>query len=157
MGRRQLGLRLRRRATTALAVFASAAVVACGGEDEEKNTENPSTVVNQVFNASPMAGTPGRSGLPTDADTATVSIREGKLDPDNIEGTVGMPYVLIVNGDGQPHTIEIDGLVDSQNVNAQGQTQVSFTIETAGTMTIRLDGKEAGTFEAQTAGGATDP
>ncbi len=141
-----------------LAFVACLTVVACG-EDEDKNTENPSTVVNRVFDASPAAGTPGRGGLPTDADTATVAIKDGRLDPDNIEGNVGMAFILIVNGDGQPHTLEIEGLVDSENVNAQGQTQIDFTIpeEGAGTKTIRLDGKEAGTFEAMTAGGSTDP
>ena len=157
--KRNLVLGSWRYASTVLAFGACLAVVACGGEDDEKNTENPSTAVNAVFNASPAAGTPGRGGLPTDADTATVTIRDGKLDPDNIEGNVGMPFVLTVNGDGQPHTLEIDGLVTSTNVNAQGQTQIGFTVaeESAGTKTIRLDGKDAGTFEAMTAGGSTDP
>src|SRR5215211_6322564 len=112
---RQVGLRLWRHATTALAVVVCTAVVACGNKDEDKSTENPSTAVNAVFDASPAAGTPGRGGLPTDADTATVSIKDGKLDPEYIEGDVGMAFVLTINGDGQPHTIEIDGLVDSQN------------------------------------------
>lgn len=159
MATRKLGLRPWRYATTVVAIGTCLAVVACGDEDETKNTENPSTAVNAVFNASPAAGTPGRGGLPSDADTATVSIKDGKLDPDTIEGNVGMAFILTVNGDGQPHTLEIDGLVDSTNVNAQGETEIAFTIaeESVGTKTIRLDGKDAGTFEAMTAGGSTDP
>lgn len=159
MVKRRVGLGPWRHATAVLAIGTCLAVVACGDEDETLNTENPSTAVNTVFDASPAAGTPGRGGLPTDADTATVTIRDGKLDPETIGGSAGMAFVLTVNGDGQPHTLEIDGLVTSTNVNAQGETTISFTIENSsvGLKTIRLDGNDAGTFEAETAGGSTDP
>ena len=46
MVKRRLSVGSWRHAASALALGACLAVVACGDEDDDKNTENPSTAVN---------------------------------------------------------------------------------------------------------------
>jgi hypothetical protein len=61
---------------------------------------------------------------------------------------------MIINGDGTEHTLEIEGLVDSQTIAAEGQTQVQFTVaEQTGEFPILIDGEEAGLFASQSASG----
>ena len=161
-GRGWLGGRFR---GTALALLASLALAACGGEDEggtgaedNNDTRPEATEAQPIYNASPAYGTPGRSGLAQDATTETVRIENGELDPELLEGQSGFPYILTVEGDGQPHTLTITDLVAEQQIAPQGQTQIQLNIpeNTSGELDILLDGKRAGTFRIEGAGGAPD-
>lgn len=88
-----------------------------------------------------------------------MTIKDGKLDPDRVEGQVGLPFVLTVTGDAQPHTLVIEGLVTGQKIMANAQSLVQFTVAegSEGNKDILLDGKKAGTFAAQSASGGTTP
>ena len=151
---------------TALTVLASLALVACGGDDgeggtgaEDNNDTRPeATEVQPIYNASPAYGTPARSGLAQDAVTETVRIENGEIDPDMLEGQAGLPYLLTVEGDGQPHTLVITDLVAEQQIAPTGQTQVQLNVpeNISGDRDILLDGEQAGTFRIQGAGGVPD-
>ena len=63
----------------------------------------------------------------------------------------------MVEGDGAEHTLEIEELVAPTTIAAEGQTTIDFTvIGDSGELDILLDGKAVGTFERQSASGATD-
>ena len=153
-----------RRRGLALVVLLSLTLAACGGEEEADDGENEfdaggePTAVRSILDASPEAlASPSTVDLPQDAGTATVAIRDGALEPDTIEGQIGQPFILTVEGDGAEHTLAIEGLVDEEPIAAEGETLVQFTVEgEAGDKAILLDGEEAGTFRAQAAGGLTD-
>lgn len=138
-----------------MALAAVVALAGCGDDDENGDTRPEATSANTIYDASPAAGVPGRGGLPQDAETAEVTIKDGKFDPDNLEGQVGLAYVLTVTGDGTPHRLVIEGLVAGQDIAATGDTLVQFTVAEGGegTKAITLDGNEAGTFRVQGAGG----
>ena len=144
----------------ALALLVGVALVACGDEDEDDVGENldarpEATEMGAIFAASPAAGTPARGGLAQDLETARVTISEGKLDPDRVEAQVGLPFVLTVEGDGQPHTLVIQDLVAETQIAAQGATEVQMNVPegSEGQKDILLDGEEAGTLVVQGPGG----
>lgn len=147
----------------AFALLVTATLASCGRRDEEGggdtelDARNEATEVGAIFNASPEAlASPSRVDLPQDADTAEATIKDGKLDPDTIEGQSGLPFILTVTGDGQDHTLAIQGLVAETPIKAQGDTQVPFTVSgEPGDKEILLDGKEAGTFRVQAPSGGT--
>jgi hypothetical protein len=109
---------------------------ACG------DTPDQGTVVQPTTEASP------NSGETTDTThEITVTIVDGKLDPAEIGDSVGTAVVLNVTGDGEEHTLAIEGLVDGETIAADGQTEVDFTVEgEPGSLDITLDGESAGTF-----------
>lgn len=78
-------------------------------------------MVKSLYDASPAVGVPGRGGLPQDANTGSVTIKNGKIDPGTIDAQVGLPYILTVTGDGQEHTIEIQDLVTAQKSEGPGR------------------------------------
>ena len=148
----------------AFALLITVALAACGRRDEEGggdtelDARNEATQVNTIFNASPEAlASPARVDLPQDAETVTVAIKDGGIDPDTIEGHVGLPFILTVQGDGAAHMLEIRDLVAATPINPQGETLVQFTVpEGAGEQDILLDGQKVGTFQAQAAGGISE-
>ncbi len=149
-----------------MVVLTSLALAACGGDDEEggtgaednNDTRPRATEAQPIYNASPAYGSPARSGLAQDAETETVRIENGEIDPDLLEGQTGLPYILTVEGDGQPHTFAVTDLVAEQQIAPQGQTQVQLNIpeNISGDRDILLDGEQVGTFRIQGAGGAPD-
>ena len=101
---------------------------------------------------SPVAGE-----FPEETSRATANIVDGKLDPSQFGGQIGTAFELAVTGDGAEHTLAIQELVDGETIAPEGETVVAFTITgEPGTLEITLDGEQAGTFERQTASGATD-
>ena len=146
----------------ALMALVGFAFVACGDdEDEDDNeldTRAESTAAMTMFDASPAAGTPGRGGLPQDATTETVTIANGELDPELIEGQVGEAFVLTVQSDAA-HAFAIDGIVTEQQIAANQDNLIQFTVpeQDVGDKDILIDGEQAGTFRVQEAGGVTDP
>jgi hypothetical protein len=144
---------------TGFAVLAVCLVLAACGDDDDDNEPSSGTgrnegspVTTNLGDASPVASP---RSLPQDAESATVTIEGGKLDPDRVTGQTGLPFILIVNGDGAQHTLAIEDLVSGATINAEGATEVTFTVsdDTTGELTITLDGEEAGTFVAQGPGG----
>jgi hypothetical protein len=104
----------------------------------------------------PVPGSPGAGEIPDQTFRATATIANGKLSPDHFEGQIGTAFELAVTGDGKEHTLAIDELVDGKKIAPSGVTNVTFTIEgEPGTLDITLDGNSVGTFERQSAGGAT--
>lgn len=147
----------------ALVLVTGAALVACGGEDEpdsagSEDTRPEATETGAIRNASPAVGSPARGGLTQDLETSRVTIVDGKLDPDRVEAQVGIPFVLAVEGDGQPHTFVIQDLVAETQIAAQGATEVQLNVPegSEGDKEILLDGEEAGTLSVQGAGGVPD-
>jgi hypothetical protein len=99
-------------------------------------------------------GTPPMENRVIEAEGTIVSLQDGQLEPNRLEGTPGESFVLIINGDGTEHTIEIEGLVQEERIAAEGQTRVEFTVaEEPGEYPILIDGEEAGIFASQSAGG----
>jgi hypothetical protein len=145
-----------RRAALLFPVMLTVVLAGCR-HDGSGDTRNPATAVTTIYDASPAPGTPGRGGLPQDADTASVVIRDGGLEPEVIEGRVGMPYVLTVTGDGEEHRLSIDGIVAETAIAPEGDTVVQFTVPEMGTgdHDILLDGQKAGTFRVVLPGGVT--
>ncbi len=143
-----------------LALVVGLSLAACGGEEEHEDPGNTggnvASPVNRALSvASPQPGSVARGNLPQDGATETVAIKDGKLDPDNVESQAGLPFVLIVEGDSSAHTLEIEGIVNSQQIPANQTTEVSFVVPDmeTGTARILVDGKEAGTFRVQNVGG----
>lgn len=138
----------------------AASLSACGDEDDVDGN-NPGSEPNEAVENIQDVGTPvgqaQQGGLPQDAESTQVSISNGELDPSDIEGQVGVSYVLVVTGDGSPHTLAIEGIVTETPINAQGETEVAFTVpeRETGAVPILLDGQEAGQFTVQGAGGAS--
>lgn len=147
-----------------VALVVGLSLAACGEEEESEDPGNTggnvASPVNRALSAaSPQPGSVARGNLPQDGGTETVAIKDGKLDPDNVESQAGQPFVLIVQGDGTPHTLEIEGIVTGQEIPANQTTEVSFAVpdQDTGTTRILLDGQEAGTFSVQNvAGGIND-
>lgn len=137
-------------------------LVACGDDEDddgnEADTRNDDPAVSSISDASPAAGTPGRGGLAQDADTVTVEIKDGKLDPETVSGTVGLPFIMTVRGDGSAHVLDIQDLVADYPIAADGETPVQFTVAegSEGDKDILLDGEEAGTFRSQDVGGISE-
>jgi hypothetical protein len=105
----------------------------------------------------PVPLSPGAGEVPDETFRATATIANGKLQPDHFAGQIGTAFELAVTGDGKPHTLAIDELVDGENIAPNGVTNVTFTIEgEPGELDITLDGASVGTFERQAAGGVTD-
>lgn len=147
----------------ALALLAAGALVACGGEDEPAATDSldtrpEPTETGAIRNASPAVGSPARGGLTQDLETDRVAIVDGRLDPDRVEGQVGIPFVLTIEGDGQTHTFAIQDLVTEQEIAAQGETPIELNVPegSEGDKQILLDGEEAGTLSVQGAGGVPE-
>lgn len=144
----------------AVVLLLALSLAACGEEDDGDGN-NPGSEQNEAVEAIQDVGTPvgqaQQGGLPQDAESTQVTIANGALAPSDIEGQVGVSYVLVVTGDGSPHTLAIDGIVTETPINAQGETEVAFTVPERGTgaVPILLDGEEAGQFTVQGAGGAT--
>jgi len=148
-----------RRAFSMAAIGSILLAVGCGKSDDAKDGRPEPTSVQSLYDASPAPGVPGRGGLPQDANTGSVTIKNGKIDPDTIDTQVGLPYILTVTSDGQPHRIGIEGLVTAQQVKAQGDTLVQMNIPEGadGEKDILIDGKKAGTLRVTGAGGAVNP
>ena len=104
----------------------------------------------------PVPGSPGAGEIPDQTFRAAATIANGKLNP--ITSPVRSHCLeLAVTGDGKEHTLAIDELVDGQKIAPTGVTNIAFTIEgEPGTLDVTLDGNSVGTFERQSAGGATD-
>ncbi len=163
----------------ALTVVLGSMLTACGGETEQA-VENAaedggsapvSTVTEGVTGETLVLASPnpdtqdvGRVATPAEgppmentaieAEGTIVSLRDGRLEPDRLEGTPGESFVMTINGDGTEHTLQIEGLVDSQTIAAEGPTQVQFTVaEQPGEFPILIDGEEAGIFASQSASG----
>lgn len=104
--------------------------------------------------AAPAAGTPDLSAI--EAEGTIVTLKNGKIDPSDIEAQPGDPVVITVTGDGKEHTFEIKGLVDSMKIAADGQTNVEFvSAEEPGEFDILIDGKAGGIFRSMSADGAS--
>ncbi len=148
-----------------LALVITVTLASCGGDEANEEAEGntggniASPVIGNIPDASPQPGSVSRGNMPQDATSETVAIKDGKLDPDNIESQVGQPFILVVEGDGSPHTLEIEGIVAGEEIPANQTKEVSFTVpqQQTGTVKILLDGKEAGSFEIQGASGGTNP
>lgn len=159
--------------TVGVAALAVLLLAGCG-ETEQQAAENAAQDGNppdvgtvdegitgeEIVLASPGAGNPSN---PTpelraiDTEGTEVAIRDGKLDPERLEGNVGEPFVMTITGDGTAHTLAIDSVVDEQDIAADGQTNVEFTVpEQSGEFQIIIDGAEAGTFVAEGAGGIVE-
>ncbi len=130
------------------------------GNPPDVSTADEGVTGEEVVLASPGAGNPSN---PTpelraiDTEGTEVAIKDGKLDPERIEANVGEPFVLTVTGDGTAHKISIDGVVNEEDIAADGQTNIEFTApEESGEFAITIDGAEAGTFAAQEAGGIVE-
>ena len=162
-----------------VAVALGAALVACGesaqqadeNAAEDGGSEPVSTVTEGVTGETIVLASPGpdrtdigrvatpEGGPPPEnrvieAEGTIVSLQDGRLEPDRLEGTPGESFVLIVNGDGTEHTIEIEGLVQEETIAAEGETRVEFTVaEEPGDYPILIDGEEAGIFASQSPGG----
>lgn len=104
----------------------------------------------------PVPGSPGAGEIPDQTFRAAATIANGKLNPDHFAGQIGTAFELAVTGDGKEHTLAIDELVDGQKIAPSGVTNIAFTIEgEPGTLDVTLDGNSVGTFERQSAAGAT--
>lgn len=162
-----------------VALLLGAVLTACGGETVEDaeeaaqdgGSEPVSTLTEGVTGetvvlASPRPdtrdlgrvatpqGTPALENVAIEAEGTIVSLVDGRLEPDRLEGTPGDAFVMTINGDGTEHTFEIEGLVDEQTIAADGPTQIQFTVaEEPGEFPILIDGAEAGTFAAMSASG----
>lgn len=124
---------------------------------------SPGPLPGQATPGVPGAGAARTEGEATplvvalDVQGVEVSIENGRLNPEFLTGDVGQPFNMIVNGDGTAHTIEIQGIAESQPIAAAGQTQVQFTVpEQSGEYPVLIDGQQAGTFQAQEPGGITN-
>lgn len=155
----ELGASLSRRAFSVTVLGSLLLAAGCGTSDEAKDSRPEATTVKSLYDASPAVGVPGRGGLPQDAETESVTIKDGKIDPDVAEAQVALPFILTVTGDGQAHTIEIKDLVNSIPVKAQGETLVQVNIPEGadGEKDILIDGKKAGTLRVTGAGGGVNP
>lgn len=156
--------------TAGVAALAGLLLVGCGqtqqqaaenaaedGEPLDVGTADEGETGVEIVLASPGAGNPSN---PTpelraiDTEGTEVAIKDGKLDPERIEANVGDPYVITVTGDGTAHKLSIESVVDDVDIAADGQTDVEFTApENSGEFAITIDGKDAGIFAAQGAGG----
>jgi hypothetical protein len=155
-----------------VAAIAGLVLVSCGetpqeienaaedGEPPVVGTVDEGTTGEVMVLASPGPGSPSN---PTpelraiDAEGVEVSIENGRLNPDRLEGNPGDPFVLSINGDGTEYELVIENVVNGETIAAEGQTNVEFTVpEEPGEFAITLNGNEAGTFAAMSASGATD-
>jgi hypothetical protein len=130
------------------------------GNPPDVGTVDEGVTGEELVLASPGAGNPTN---PTpelraiDTEGTEVALKDGKLDPERIEANVGDPFVITVTGDGTAHTFEIEGVVAETEIAADGQTNVEFTApEESADYPITIDGKQAGIFAAQGAGGIID-
>lgn len=131
-------------------VASSLLLAACGDTPKEEGVaEMVSTAAVEV-----MASPAGVEAIIAE-NTATVAIKDGKIEPKTVEALLGKPFTLVVTGDGTEHTLAIDTFVDGETVAATGDTEIQFDVDGAGgEYTITIDGKDAGTFTASEAGGA---
>jgi hypothetical protein len=142
MGRRREELGFIRGAAV---VLVAVLLTACGESNE------PAEVTPPV----PLSPTSGE--IPEDTFQETATITDEGLEPDRFTGQVGTAFQLVVQGDGTEHTLEIEELVAATPIAAEGETTIDFTVVgDSGELDILLDGQPAGTFERQSASGATD-
>ena len=121
-------------------------LTACG------ESVDPGTQVTPPVPLSPTSGE-----IPEDTFQATATITDEGLEPDRFAAQVGTAFELVVEGNGTEHTLEIQELVAPTTIAPEGQTTVAFTVVgDSGELDILLDGEVAGTFERQSASGATD-
>ena len=130
----------------AVVVLVALGLTACGESIE------PATEITP-----PVPFTPTAGEIPEDTFQATATITDEGLEPDRFAGQVGTAFRLIVEGDGTEHTLVIEELVAETPIAAEGQTAIDFTVVgDPGVLDILLDGEVAGTFERQSASGATE-
>ncbi|MBW3631915.1 MAG: hypothetical protein KY456_02685 [Chloroflexi bacterium] len=131
---------------SAAIVLVALGLTACGESIE------PATQITP-----PVPFTPTAGEIPEDTFQATATITDEGLEPDRFAGQVGTAFRLIVEGDGAEHTLVIEELVAETPIAAEGQTIIDFTVVgDPGLLDILLDGEVAGTFERQSASGATE-
>src|SRR5215218_3746005 len=124
-------------------------LVACG---ESASSVDPGTAITPPVPLSPTAGE-----IPEETFQATATITDEGLDPDQFSAVSGTAFQLVIKGNGAEHTLEIEELVAQTPIAAEGDTAIDFTVTgDPSTLDILLDGKAVGTFERQSAGGATD-
>ena len=130
----------------AVVVVVVVALAACG------DTVDSGTEITPPVPLSPTAGE-----IPEETFQATATITGEGLDPDQFAGQVGTAFQLVVTGDGTEHTLVIEELVAETTIAAEGETTIDFTIVgDPGLLDIMLDGEQAGTFERQSASGASE-
>ena len=134
----------------------------CGEDDDDDDLDadgnDETAVTTNLIDSSPAANFAEGAGVPQDANSATVTLENGELDPDTIEAQSGRPFILIVEGDGAEHTLAIENLVSEWAIEAEGPTEVTFSIteDVRGDFPITIDGEEVGTFVVQAPGGIVD-
>jgi hypothetical protein len=141
--RRREGFVFRRGAAVVLIALG---LVACG------ESVDPGTQITPPVPLSPTAGE-----IPEDTFQATATITDEGLEPDQFSGQVGTAFRLVVEGNGTEHTLEIEELVAPTTIAPEGPTTIDFTVVgDSAQLDILLDGEVAGTFDRQSASGATD-
>ena len=150
----------------ALGALLALSLAACGDQptaDEpaaDQAEVDAAATENAAFDegASPEAVLdPPAVDAPQDIDVIEVTIEDGQLNPDRLEGFVDDQYVLAITGDGTEHTLSIQDLVAEETIAAEGVTEIDMSISgEPGDREITLDGEPAGTFEVQNASGMTD-
>ena len=112
-------------------------------------------MVKSLYDAPPAVGVPGGGGLPHDANTGSVTIKNGKIDPGTIDAQVGLPYILTVRSTRSRSRISSP----RKKVKAQGDTLIQGNISEGveGEKKVLVDGTEAGTLRVQGAGGVVNP
>lgn len=159
--------------TVGVAALAGLLLVGCGetqqqaaenaaqdGEPLDVGTADEGQTGAELVLASPGAGNPSNPTPELRAiatEGTEVALKDGKLDPQRIEANVGEPFVMTIAGDGTAHKLSIEGVVDEQDIAAEGPTNIEFTVpEQSADYQITIDGKDAGIFAAQGAGGIID-
>ncbi len=150
-------MRARWLSAAGIMVAGSLALAGCGTMPEEAVDKEEIVLASPdaAEDTSPATGaTPEVDAIEVEATTAV--IKDGKLDPADIEAPTGEPFVLTVTGDGTEHTFEIKDTVDPMKIAADGPTNVEFVApENPGEFEILIDGKAAGTFRSVSPDGAS--
>jgi hypothetical protein len=121
------------------------AIIGAGCTDRRATADDgPLPVAPTAYPTGPASSGPGVANVSEDIQALTVRIDDGQFGSDVYDMQL-RPVRIDVQASGGPYTLEIEGLVDAQSLDADGETVIGVSPANPGSYTMTLNGESTDT------------